>query len=132
MKLSNLSLAIFVALGVAACGGSNNDNQAQDRPQQNPQNPSTPAPNNSNADSSALPKVVDPTQTQVVDNKDLGKVESVGTLQYIRREGSNYDRSFNPSQPASASPYLGVHLDDQNPKLTNIVLARQNLVKTNG
>lgn len=131
MKLSNLSLAIFVALGVAACGGSNGgDNKPADPPK--PGNPNTPAPSNPNADNSALPKIVDPTQTQVVDNKDLGKVESVGTLQYIRRDGSNYDKSFNPSQPASASPFLGVHLDDQNPKLTNIVLARQNLVKTNG
>ena len=86
MKLSNLSLAIFVALGVAACGGSNGgDNQTQDKPQQNPQNPSTPAPNNPQADNSAI-QIVDPTKTNVVDQKDLSAQESVGTLQYIRRD----------------------------------------------
>ena len=130
MKISNLSLAILVALGVAACGGSGggSDNKPADPPR--PQTPQPQAPSNPNADNSAI--IVDPTKTHVVDNKDLSKEETVGTLQYIRREGSNYDKSFNPNQPASATPFLGVHLDDQNPKLTNIVLARQNLQRADG
>ena len=130
MKISNLSLAILVALGVAACGGSGggSDNKPADPPR--PQTPQPQAPSNPNADNSAI--IVDPTKTHVVDNKDLSKQETVGTLQYIRREGSNYDKSFNPNQPASATPFLGVHLDDQNPSLTNIVLARQNLQRADG
>ena len=131
MKLTNLSLAIMVAVGVAACGGSddNNGNQPADPPKpNNPQNnnnnqPTPPADN---------PHVVDPTGTQVVDDKDLTKQNTVGPLQYIRRDGSRYDRQINPSQPASASPLLGTSLNEQNPSLTNIVLARQEVVRTDG
>lgn len=132
MKLTNLSLAILVAVGVAACGGSddNNSNRPVD-----PKTPSTPDNNNNNNNNNnnqADNNVVDPTDTKVVDNKDLTKVSTVGTLQYVRREGSQYDRANNPSKAASASPLLGVTLNDQNPSLTNIVLARQELVRADG
>ena len=127
MKLTNLSLAILVAVGVAACGGSddNNSNKPVD-PKPTPDN------NNNNNNQANDQQVVDPTNTQVVDNKDLTKVSTVGTLQYIRREGSQYDRANNPSKQASASPLLGVTLNDQNPSLTNIVLARQELTRADG
>ena len=132
MKLTNLSLAILVAVGVAACGGSddNNSNRPVD-----PKTPSTPGNNNNNNNNNNQAdeqQTVDPTGTKVVDNKDLTKVSTVGTLQYIRREGSQYDRANNPSKQASASPLLGVTLNDQNPSLTNIVLARQELTRTDG
>ena len=133
MKLTNHSLAILVAVGVAACGGSddNNSNRPVD-----PKTPSTPDNNNNNNNNNnnqaENPQTVDPTGTHVVDNKDLTEVSTVGTLQYIRREGSQYDRANNPSKPASASPLLGVTLNDQNPSLTNIVLARQELVRADG
>ena len=132
MKLTNLSLAIMVAVGVAACGGSGDDNSNKpaDPPKNNNQgqndNNKQPAP------PAAEPHVVDPTGTQVVDDKDLTKQNTVGTLQYVRREDSQYDRVNNPTKPASASPLLGVTLNDQNPKLTNIVLARQDITRTDG
>ena len=132
MKLTNLSLAIMVAVGVAACGGSGDDNSNKpaDPPKNNNQgqtdNNKQPTPPAADA------QVVDPTGTQVVDDKDLTKQNTVGTLQYVRREDSQYDRVNNPSKPASASPLLGVTLNDQNPKLTNIVLARQDITRTDG
>ena len=132
MKLTNLSLAIMVAVGVAACGGSGDDNSNKpaDPPKNNNQgqtdNNKQPTPPD------AGQHVVDPTGTQVVDDKDLTKQNTVGTLQYVRREDSQYDRVNNPSNPASASPLLGVTLNDQNPKLTNIVLARQDLTRADG
>ena len=132
MKLTNLSLAIMVAVGVAACGGSGDDNSNKpaDPPKNN--NQSQNDNNNQPAPPAADPQVVDPTGTQVVDDKDLTKQNTVGTLQYIRREDSQYDRVNNPTKPASASPLLGVTLNDQNPKLTNIVLARQDITRTDG
>ncbi|WP_298644773.1 transferrin-binding protein-like solute binding protein [uncultured Cardiobacterium sp.] len=132
MKLTNLSLAILVAVGVAACGGSddNNSNKPIDpTPKPTPDNNNN---NNNNNNNQADNNVVDPTNTQVVDNKDLTKVSTVGTLQYIRRDGSQYDRANNPSKQASASPLLGVTLNNQNPSLTNIVLARQEVVRADG
>ena len=132
MKLTNLSLAVMVAVGVAACGGSGDDNSNKpaDPPKQptpnQPQQPQQPeAPTNPQ-------QAVDPTGTQVVDDKDLTKQNTVGTLQYIRRDGSQYDRVLNPSKPASASPLLGTTLNEQNPRLTNIVLARQDITRTDG
>ena len=132
MKLTNLSLAIMVAVGVAACGGSGDDNSNKpaDPPKNN--NQSQNDNNNQPAPPAADPQVVDPTGTQVVDDKDLTKQNTVGTLQYVRREDSQYDRVNNPTKPASASPLLGVTLNDQNPKLTNIVLARQDITRTDG
>jgi len=132
MKLTNLSLAIMVAVGVAACGGSGDDNSNKpaDPPKNNNQGQTD---NNKQPTPPATePQVVDPTGTQVVDDKDLTKQNTVGTLQYVRREDSQYDRVNNPSKPASASPLLGVTLNDQNPKLTNIVLARQDITRTDG
>ena len=131
MKLTNLSLAIMVAVGVAACGGSGDDNSNKpaDPPKNNNQGQTN---NNQPTPPAAEPHVVDPTGTQVVDDKDLTKQNTVGTLQYVRREDSQYDRVNNPSNPASASPLLGVTLNDQNPKLTNIVLARQDITRTDG
>ena len=132
MKLTNLSLAIMVAVGVAACGGSGDDNSNKpaDPPKNN--NQSQNDNNNQPTPPAAEPHVVDPTGTQVVDDKDLTKQNTVGTLQYVRREDSQYDRVNNPSNPASASPLLGVTLNDQNPSLTNIVLARQDLTRADG
>lgn len=131
MKLTNLSLAIMVAVGVAACGGSGDDNSNKpaDPPKNNNQGQTD---NNQPTPPAAEPHVVDPTGTQVVDDKDLTKQNTVGTLQYVRREDSQYDRVNNPSKPASASPLLGVTLNDQNPSLTNIVLARQDLTRADG
>ena len=131
MKLTNLSLAIMVAVGVAACGGSGDDNSNKpaDPPKNNNQGQTN---NNQPTPPAAEPHVVDPTGTQVVDDKDLTKQNTVGTLQYVRREDSQYDRVNNPTKPASASPLLGVTLNDQNPKLTNIVLARQDITRTDG
>ncbi|MDO4643095.1 MAG: transferrin-binding protein-like solute binding protein [Cardiobacteriaceae bacterium] len=128
MKLTNLSLAIMVALGAAACGGSGDSTTPQVDPNNTKQPETTPEtkPETNNRDDSAL---VDPTNTHVVDNRDLTKESTVGGLQYIRRDGSNYDRIYNPEKPASATPLLGVSLDEQNPKLTNIVLARRDLDK---
>ena len=129
MKLTNLSLSIMIALGVAACGGSdggNNDNTPAPTDPPKPDTtptPPAPTPDTSNKDD----KIVDPTGTKVVDGRDLTKESTVGGLQYIRREASDYDRVFNPAKPASATPLLGVSLNEQNPKLTNIVLARRDL-----
>ena len=128
MKLTNLSVAIMVALGVVACGGSddNNSNKPVDPPA-----PPAPAPDNNKPQPQPEPKnddkIVDPTGTKVVDGRDLSKESTVGGLQYIRRDGSDFDRIYNPSKPASATPLLGVTLNEQNPKLTNIVLARRDL-----
>ena len=126
MKLTNLSLAIMVALGVAACGGSDNGgNTPADPPSQNPapkadeNKPQEPEAKNDD-------KVVDPTGTHVVDGRDLTKESTVG-VQYIRHNDSEFDRVYNPDKPASTTPLLGVSLDVQNPKLTNIVLARRDL-----
>ena len=132
MKLTNLSLAIMVAVGVAACGGSGDDNS--NKPADPPKNNNQGQTDNNNQPTppAAEPHVVDPTGTQVVDDKDLTKQNTVGTLQYVRREDSQYDRVNNPSKPASASPLLGVTLNDQNPSLTNIVLARQDLTRADG
>lgn len=131
MKLTNLSLAIMVAVGVAACGGSGDDNSNKpaDPPKNNNQGQTD---NKQPTPPAADAQVVDPTGTQVVDDKDLTKQNTVGTLQYVRREDSQYDRVNNPTKPASASPLLGVTLNDQNPKLTNIVLARQDITRTDG
>lgn len=128
MKLKNISVAIMVALGVAACGGSDNNNQpAPVDPPQPPQKDLQPTPEPTPDTSKNDEKIVDPTGTKVVDGRDLTKESTVGGLQYIRREASDYDRVFNPDKPASATPLLGVSLDEQNPKLTNIVLARRDL-----
>ena len=132
MKLTNLSLAIMVAVGVAACGGSGDDNSNKpaDPPKNNNQGQNDD--NKKPTPPAADPQVVDPTGTQVVDDKDLTKQNTVGTLQYVRRDGSQYDRVNNPSKPASASPLLGTTLNDQNPSLTNIVLARQETKREDG
>ena len=114
MKLTNPSLAIMVAVGVAACGGSddNNSNKPADPKPPTPNQPKQPkqpeAPKNQD-------QIVDPTGTKVVDDKDLTKQSTVGTLNYIRRDGSQYDRVLNPAKPASTSPLLGTSLDEQNP-----------------
>ena len=133
MKLTNLSLAILTAISLAACGGGGGDDKPADPPKPTPDNNNNN--NNNNKQPEQPPQAqnpVDPTGTHVVDNKDLSKENTVGTLQYIRREGSQYDRANNPSKQASASPLLGVTLNDQNPKLTNIVFARQNLQYEDG
>jgi len=132
MKLTNITLAILVAVGVAACGGSGDNNTPVDPPKPNPNNNNNNNNNNKPTPPDAGNHVVDPTGTQVVDDKDLTKQNTVGTLQYIRRDGSQYDRTLNPSKPASASPLLGTTLNDQNPSLTNIVLARQEIVRADG
>ena len=125
MKLNNLTIAVLIALGTAACGGSGD---AAKPPHVDPQPKPAPQPDNGKnqpgRDDKAL---VDPTNTHVVDNRDLSKESTVGGLQYIRRDGSGYDRANNPEQMASATPLLGVSLNEQNPKLTNIVLARRDL-----
>ena len=126
VKLTNLSIAILIALGTVACGGSDNNsgnnNPPADPPAPQPK-PETPPADNSQKDS----KIVDPTETHVVDGRDLSKDSTIGGLQYIRRESSDYDRVYNPDKMASATPLLGVSLNEQNPKLTNIVLARRDL-----
>ena len=125
MKLNNLTIAVLIALGTAACGGSDD---ATTPPHFDPQPTPTPKPDNDNNQAGRDDKgVVDPTDTHVVDNRDLSKESTVGGLQYIRRDGSQYDRANNPEQMASATPLLGVSLNEQNPKLTNIVLARRDL-----
>jgi len=125
MKLNNLTIAVLIALGAAACGGSDD---ATTPPHVDPQPTPTPKPDNDNNQAGRDDKgVVDPTDTHVVDNRDLSKESTVGGLQYIRRDGSGYDRANNPEQMASATPLLGVSLNEQNPKLTNIVLARRDL-----
>ena len=125
MKMTNLSLSIMIALGAVACGGSGDNNTPPppaDPPAPQPDN-KLPQPEADNKDS----KIVDPTDTHDVDGRDLTKESIVGGLQYIRRESSDYDRVYNPDNPASTTPLLGVSLDEQNPKLTNIVLARRDL-----
>ena len=126
MKLTNLSLSIMVALGVVACGGSDENTPP-------PADPPAPQPELKKPEPQPQPearnddKIVDPTGTKVVDGRDLSKESTVGGLQYIRRDGSDYDRVYNPDKMASATPLLGVSLDEQNPKLTNIVLARRDM-----
>ena len=134
MKLNNLSLAVLVSLGVAACGGSddNNSNKPADNGNKNQSQNQHQNQNNNQNNQAADQNIVDPTGTKVVDNKDLSKEQTVGTLQYVRRDGSRYDREVNPSKPASASPLLGVDLGQQNPSLTNIVLARQQVTRPDG
>ena len=125
MKLNNLTIAVLIALGTAACGGSDD---ATTPPHVDPTPTPTPQPDNNNNQAGRDDKgVVDPTDTHVVDNRDLSKESTVGGLQYIRRDGSEYDRANNPEQMASATPLLGVSLNEQNPHLTNIVLARRDL-----
>nr|WP_315178160.1 transferrin-binding protein-like solute binding protein [uncultured Cardiobacterium sp.] len=125
MKLNNLTIAVLIALGTAACGGSDD---ATTPPHVDPTPTPTPQPDNNNNQAGRDDKaLVDPTDTHVVDNRDLSKESTVGGLQYIRRDGSRYDRANNPEQMASATPLLGVSLNEQNPKLTNIVLARRDL-----
>mgnify|MGYP000209026889 CR=1 FL=1 len=126
MKLNNLTIAVLIAIGTAACGGS--DHATTPPPHVDPTPAPTPQPDNNNNQAGRDDKgVVDPTDTHVVDNRDLSKESTVGGLQYIRRDGSQYDRANNPEQMASATPLLGVSLNEQNPKLTNIVLARRDL-----
>ena len=131
MKLKNISVAIMVALGAAACGGS--DSHDSNKPADPPAQPPAPTPDNKPQQPEAKTddKLVDPTGTKVVDGRDLSKESTVGGLQYIRRDDSDYDRVFNPDKMASATPLLGVGLDTQNPKLTNIVLARRDLDREN-
>ena len=77
MKLTNLSIAILIALGTVACGGSDNNsgnnNPPADPPAPQPK-PETPPADNSQKDS----KIVDPTETHVVDGRDLSKDSTVG------------------------------------------------------
>ena len=105
MKLSNLSCAVLVALGVAACGGRGGDETSPglNNPLQPAPNPA-PAPDAGNA-SNHDSTLVDPTQTHVVDDKDLLKQSTVGGLQYIRRDNSTYDRVYNPESPV---PLTGI------------------------
>ncbi|ABQ13351.1 transferrin-binding protein-like solute binding protein [Dichelobacter nodosus] len=72
-----------------------------------------------------LDKVVDPTQTGVVDGFDLSKQASYGAGQYVRGEKSNFDKQFNPEENSAPTTITGVGLDDQNPKLTNIFFAKK-------
>lgn len=121
MKLSHLSLAIFTAISLAACGGSGSDNAVD--------NSQTPAPTPKPADKDKKPdqtdqKIVDPTQTGVVGDLDFNTESSVGTTQYIRADKSKFDRDNNPSEAASATAILGVTLNKQNPWLSNIALAQ--------
>ena len=85
MKLTTLSLSIMVALGVVACGGSDNNTPP-------PADPPAPQPELKKPEPQPQPearnddKIVDPTGTKVVDGRDLSKESTVGGLQYIRRD----------------------------------------------
>ena len=127
MKTNNLTLAVLIALGAAACGGNGDSTAPPANPQQDNKPAPQPKPDEGNKTAEQDQSIIDPTGTHVVDNRDLSKESTVGGLQYIRREGSTYDRVYNPDKPASATPLLGVSLNEQNPKLTNIVLARRDL-----
>ena len=127
MKTNNLTLAVLIALGAAACGGNGDSTAPPTNPQQDNKPAPQPKPDEGNKTAEQDQSIIDPTGTHVVDNRDLSKESTVGGLQYIRREGSTYDRVYNPDKPASATPLLGVSLNEQNPKLTNIVLARRDL-----
>ena len=75
MKLNNLSLAVLVSLGVAACGGSddNNSNKPADNGNKNQNQNQHQNQNNNQNNQAADQNIVDPTGTKVVDNKDLSK-----------------------------------------------------------
>ncbi|WP_233433960.1 transferrin-binding protein-like solute binding protein [Dichelobacter nodosus] len=74
-------------------------------------------------------KVVDPTQTGVVDGFDLKVQSSYGAGQYVRGEKSNFDKQFNPEENSAPTTITGVGLDDQNPELTNIFFAKKSTKK---
>ncbi|WP_041729423.1 transferrin-binding protein-like solute binding protein [Dichelobacter nodosus] len=56
---------------------------------------------------------------------DLGKQASQGTTQYVRGEKSKFDRVNNEKEIASATSIYGLEVDNQNPELTNIVVAKK-------
>ncbi|MDO5090454.1 MAG: transferrin-binding protein-like solute binding protein [Cardiobacteriaceae bacterium] len=130
MKLSNLSLAILVAVGVAACGGSDNNDAPKDP--QTPQTPQEPQQPDNNANNTGNSKDVDPTQTKVVDGITLNESSTVTGQHYVRHYGSTFDRSNNPSQTGSGTALGSVNLNQQNPSLTNLVGGRVELVKVDG
>ncbi|CAM2991408.1 transferrin-binding protein-like solute binding protein [Dichelobacter nodosus] len=70
-------------------------------------------------------KIVDPTQTGVVDGFDFKKQSSYGVGQYLRGKESNFDKQFNPKSDSAPTSITGVSLDEQNPKLTNIFFAKK-------
>ncbi|CAM2991445.1 transferrin-binding protein-like solute binding protein [Dichelobacter nodosus] len=74
-------------------------------------------------------KIVDPTQTGVVDGFDLKVQSSYGAGQYVRGEKSNFDKQFNPEENSAPTTITGVGLDDQNPELTNIFFAKKSTKK---
>ncbi|MBV7435359.1 transferrin-binding protein-like solute binding protein [Cardiobacteriaceae bacterium TAE3-ERU3] len=123
MKLSNLSIAIFAAISLAACGGSSNNDQTT--PEKQAPKPETPVViPETETPGEVSQEIVDPSQTGVVGKLNFKKEPSQGTLQYIRDEKSLFDRLANKDESTSATSILGVDADSQNPKFTNIVRAR--------
>ncbi|ABQ13575.1 transferrin-binding protein-like solute binding protein [Dichelobacter nodosus] len=77
-------------------------------------------------------KVVDPTQTGVVDGFDFKKQSSYGVGQYLRGAKSDFDTQYNPVSEHNSAPtsVTGEGLDEQNPELTNIFFAKKTDKKT--
>ncbi len=74
--------------------------------------------------------VNDATETAVIKGQgktSFDKVSRVQSAQYVRENGSKFDRQLNPSKTGTSSALSKISLDVQNPALTNFVVGRENI-----
>lgn len=148
MKLTHLSLAVMVALGLAACGGSDSNHTQPDAQAQAKAAAAAKAKADAEAkakkeqaekekrqkqEAQDQQKIIDPLDLKTVEQFNLRADSSLGTLQYITRgKASNFNQVENPHKmgtPATATLLLSVPPDQQNPEFTNITLAKNSKTK---
>lgn len=117
MKLTHLSLAVMVALGLAACGGSSTDHT------KTPPKKEEPKKEDPKKEEPKKDKVQDPTKLDVVVGFDMTKVSSTGSTQAIRQKNANFNRTANPdvNKPAQAASIISLKPAE---RLNNAVLAQ--------
>lgn len=116
MKLTHLSLAVMVALGLVACGGSDTDHTKPPTPPTKPDPKPEPKPED---DKDAQ----DPTKLEAVVGFDMTKKASTGSLQQVRETKASFNRSNNPLDVnrVQATSIVSIPL---NPNLHDVVVAQ--------
>lgn len=123
MKQKHLAVAlsaIFAAVALTGCGSDNDSNYV--------------------APPVVTPPVVTPpvggdednTGAAAEGNLNLNEQTTVGGQQYVRQDGSDFDRVLNPSNDTNANATVLNGITLQNTKLENIVIGRETVQRVDG
>lgn len=138
MQMKHIAMATLLALSLAACGGSDSPTtKATEKPQLTAEQiaaaEKAAAEKKAAEEAEAAKNELDPTTNNISAGVDPSTAPTVGKQQYLRDGAtSTFDRNFNRDRLTSGTAVQSVSLDDQNPNLTNIVLARVQDQKTPG